>query len=160
LTHGGKFGAVAFAFFCGSCTPPYFDIKPIGYGTSIQLKFYESGILWSSPAQPCVAQLSLVEEAWRGGDRSHRRASPRVVWQIRRSPGLRCVKLKDVEIGKVPSGFSEEFNRLPLRIGHMYAAKAQAQPFDAHALPWAVCAGRPATITWRDEDHPPPRCRG
>ena len=157
-TQIGKIGAVAFALLCGSCTPPYFDMKPSGSGTSIQLKFYERGILWSSPAEPCVTVLSVAEEAWRGGDRSRRREPSRVIWQIRRSPGLRCVKLKGVEIGKVPSGFSEEFNRLPLRIGHMYAAEARAQPFDGHALPWAVCEGRPAAITWRDEDQPPPRC--
>jgi hypothetical protein len=151
----GRNGAVfAFAFLCGSCSPS-FELKPSGSGTEIQLKFYEPGLIWSSPAEPCVAVLSVAEETW-----PHRHPS-RVIWQIRRSPGAPCVKLKSVEIGKVPSGFSEEINRLPLRIGRMYGAEARAEPFGAGSLPWFVCAGGPAIITWKNEqrlENPPSRC--
>ena len=150
-----KIGAVLiFAFLCGSCSPS-FEITPFGSGANIQLKFYEAGIIWSSPAEPCVAVLSVAEESW------PLRHPSRVVWQIRRSPGSRCVKLKSVEIGKVPRGFSEEFNRLPMRIGRMYGAEARAEPFDAGSLPWFVCTGRPAIITWKNEqrlEKPPSRC--
>jgi hypothetical protein len=84
----------------------------------------------------------------------------RVVWQISASKG--CVKLRAVEVGKVPAGFVEKVNLLPLRLGRMYGSDAIADPFIGGSMPWFVCADEPAIINWKNDyrlEDPPARCK-
>ena len=169
---GDRFGltykigaAFSLALICGSCSPPTFDINTSGSGTAIQLKFYEPGLIWSSRIEPCVAHLTVVEEGWPV------RRPKRAVWKVRRNPGSRCIRLRSVDIGKVPRGFTEEINQLPLRVGRMYASRALAldstvdgvaDQYDGLSMPWFVCSGAPVRINWKNEyrlENPPSRCR-
>lgn len=149
----GKIGvALALALLCGSCTRG-FEIKPSGVGTAIKLTFYEGGLLWDSPTNPCITKLTVSEERW------PTRQPSRAVWQISASNG--CVRLAGVEIGKVPAGFVEDVGLLPLRLGRMYGAYAMAERFMGGSMPWFACSDAPAIIDWKNDyrlEDPPARC--
>jgi hypothetical protein len=73
-----------------------------------------------------------------------------------------CVTITGVDVGHVPNGFREVVNRLPLKIGQMYGASAEAAPYHGGSLPWFVCAKSPAIVDWKNEqrlDAPPRQCR-
>ena len=146
---------VALALTCSSCSPSI-SIEPSGSGTNIQLSFYDPGIFWSSPMEACIGQLTVREEGW-----PHRRPQ-QVVWKIH-APGGKCIKLRELTIGRLPPGFLEDVQRLPLKFGHMYGAESRSEPFDGVSMAWFVCRGAPADARWKNDYRladPPPRCRG
>lgn len=80
------------------------------------------------------------------------------MWEISALNG--CVKLKEVEIGRVPKGFVGTTNQLPLHMGRIYRATVRASSGPAASKPWLVCPQAPAVI--REDDYwlvdPPRRC--
>ncbi len=138
--------AIFMALSCSSCSRE-FIIEPSGSETVTQLKFYEPGFFWRGgvpedyPAEPCISQLSVVEEQAPG--------SPRTVWQISSQNG--CVSLGEVVIGKVPLGFVENVGQLPLRNGAIYRATASGSRAPGKSRPWVICLDAPQVR--RSTDH-------
>ena len=143
--------ATSFLVFCGSCSRG-FEIDPSGFGTNIRLAFPEGGLL-SSPMVPCVTRLTVAQEQWP----SVSRESP--VWQIQASAG--CVKLTGVDVGRIPDGFVQTINRLPLKVGGLYRASAEAKPYQGMSRPWFVCREAPEKARWENDQRlaaPPATC--
>ena len=151
-----KIARAAMALFlvasCGSCSRG-FEILPSGFGTNIRLMFTEGGWFTPTPKQACLTELTVSEEQWptRGG-------GP-VVWRIRAVKG--CVTITGADVGHVPDGFTADINQLPLKTGHMYGARAEADPYGGGSMAWFVCREAPAVAEWKNMEalaSPPQRC--
>lgn len=119
-----------------------FLIEPSGFGTNIRLGFPEGG-LFSEPMLPCVYELSVEEQQWPSRD------TVDTVWEIHASGD--CVRLAGVDVGHLPDGFSEKVNKLPLKIGAMYAASAEAKPYRGGSSSWFACRGVPVSTEWKND---------
>jgi hypothetical protein len=132
----------ALALLISSCSPG-FSIRPFGSGQNIQLKFFDPGILWSSPKEACISSLRVDEEKW------PTRATGHIVWEI--EARNKCIKLKEVTVGVLPNGFTEIVKYQPLQIGRMYGATADAEPFRGGSMAWFVCNGPVDMASWKNE---------
>ena len=139
-------------FLLNSSCSRMFTIALSGFGTNIRLGFSEGG-LFSDPMIPCVYELTVVQERW------PTRATADTVWEIHASTG--CVKLTGIDVGHVPDGFTVKVNKLPLKVGAMYAAYAEAEPYRGGSSAWFVCRGLPTQPEWKNDrlSAAPPNCR-
>jgi hypothetical protein len=129
----------------GSCSYS-FGIKFSGYGPNIRLEFRDDGMFRRSRLAACLKELNVYELPGPTGQ------PEQLVWKIRASG--RCTKLTGLDIGHVPSGYIEEANRLPLKIGGRYQAEARAEKeyLDAGlSSHWFVCREFPQETGWKNE---------
>lgn len=129
----------------GSCSRA-FEIAFSGYGPNIRLEFRDDGLFRSAKLAACLKELVVNELPGPTGQPEE------VVWKITASG--RCTTLTGVDIGHVPSGFKEEANRLPLKLGGRYQAYAGAEkeyPDDGISSRWFVCRTFPQQADWKNE---------
>ncbi|WP_140869650.1 hypothetical protein [Sphingomonas oligophenolica] len=142
------------AVLLGSCSS-FFEIEFSGFGPNIRLEFHNDNLLQSVPQATCLKELTVYELV---GPSGHEQVS----WQIKASAG--CVTLTGIDTGHVPSGFVEETNRLPLKIGSRYQAFAIADkdyPDQGISSRWFVCRRSPEKADWKNESELsalPPSC--
>lgn len=81
-------------------------------------------VFWSEPSAACVKLISV-----------HDHASNHVVWAIRPFNAT-CVKVQQVRVGKIPSGFEIKGTGSTLVTGRSYYAVAIAEGEAGQSDPW------------------------
>lgn len=137
--------ALVIALICSSCARD-FKIEPTGFGTSVQLTFYNSGIVsrggeaFDFAIAPCISELIVTEESIQNG-------RGRIAWQI--SANDSCVTLQEIDVGQTPQGFVETVSNIPLRSGQIYRATARSNEATGNSLPWLVCSNSAVALQGR-----------